>query len=47
MSGKLPESFYHGSENISNLDPRIWNLVPDRLKKLSLKSVSVDYVRPI
>ena len=25
-------SVYHGSESISILEPRIWNLVPDRLK---------------
>ena len=25
------KSVYHGSEHISNLGPRIWNLVPDRL----------------
>ena len=52
-------SVYHGSESISNLEPRIWNLVPDRLKELSsisslmklkdgiLNSVRVDYTRPI
>ena len=28
-------SVYHGSESISNLVPRIWNLVPDRLKELN------------
>ena len=27
-------SVYHGSESLSNLGPRIWNLVPDRLKQL-------------
>ena len=27
-------SVYHGSESRSNLGPRIWNLVPDRLKEL-------------
>ena len=31
-------SVYHGSESISNLGNRIWNLVPDRLKEL--KSIS-------
>ena len=25
---------YHGSESLSNLGPRIWNLVPSTLKKL-------------
>ena len=28
-------SLYHGSESRSNLGPRIWNLVPDRLKELN------------
>ena len=28
-------SVYHGSESISNLGPRIWNLVPDRPKELN------------
>ena len=28
-------SFHHGSKSISNLGPRIWNLVPDRLKEPS------------
>ena len=28
-------SVYHGSDSISNLGPRIWNLVPDRLKELN------------
>ena len=28
-------SVYHGSENILNLGPRIWSLVPDRLKELN------------
>ena len=28
-------SVYHGSESISNLGPRIWNLVPDRLKEIA------------
>ena len=28
-------SVYHGFESISNLGPRIWNLVPNRLKELS------------
>ena len=28
-------SVYHGSESILNLGPRIWNLVPDRLKELN------------
>ena len=28
-------SVYHGSENISNLGPRIWNVVSDRLKELN------------
>ena len=53
-------SVYHGSESISNLGPRISNLVPDRLREIgsissfnkeikngSLKSVRVEYVRPI
>ena len=26
-------SVYQGSENISHLGPRIWNLVPNRLKE--------------
>ena len=26
---------YHGFESISNLGPKIWNLVPDRLKELN------------
>ena len=25
---------YHGMESLSNLEPRIWNLVPDKLKQL-------------
>ena len=29
-------SVYHGSETISNLGSRIWNLVPDRLKELNI-----------
>ena len=28
-------SVYHGSKSVSNLGPRIWNLVPDRLKELN------------
>ena len=28
-------SVYYGSEIISNLGPRIWNLVPNKLKELS------------
>ena len=28
-------SVYHGAESTSNLGPRIWNLVPDRLKELN------------
>ena len=28
-------SVYHDSESIPNLGPRIWNLVPDRLKELN------------
>ena len=28
-------SVYHGSDNISTLGPRIWNLVPDRPKELN------------
>ena len=28
------KSVYHGSESLSNLGPRIWNLVPDNLKQL-------------
>ena len=28
------KSVYHGSESLSNLGPRIWNLVPDTLKQL-------------
>ena len=27
-------SAYHGTESLSNLGPRIWNLVPDKLKQL-------------
>ena len=27
-------SVYYGSESISNIGPRIWNLVHDRLKEL-------------
>ena len=29
---------YHGSESISNLAPRIWNLVPHRLKEINSTS---------
>ena len=25
---------YHGPESLSNLGPRIWNLIPDKLKQL-------------
>ena len=28
------KTVYHGSESISNLGPRIWNLVPDNLKQI-------------
>ena len=28
------KSVYHGSESLSNLGPRIWNLVPDTFKQL-------------
>ena len=28
------KSLYHGTESLSNLGPRIWNLVPDKLKQL-------------
>ena len=28
------KSVYHGKESFSNLGPRIWNLVPDKLKQL-------------
>ena len=28
------KSVYHGSESLSNLGPRIWNLVPNTLKQL-------------
>ena len=28
------KSVYHGAESLSNLGPRIWNLVPDKLKQL-------------
>ena len=28
-------SVYHGSESISNIGPRIWNLLPDRQKELN------------
>ena len=28
-------SVYYSSENISNLGPTLWNLVPDRLKELN------------
>ena len=28
------KTVYHGSESLSNLGPRIWNLVPDNLKQL-------------
>ena len=28
------KSVYHGTESLSNLGPRIWNLVPDKLKQL-------------
>ena len=28
------KSVYHGTESLSNLGPRVWNLVPDRLKQL-------------
>ena len=27
-------NLYHGTESLSNLGPRIWNLVPDKLKQL-------------
>ena len=29
------KSVYHGTESLSNLGPRIWNLVPDKLKQLT------------
>ena len=25
---------YHGTESLSNLEPRIWSLVPEKLKQL-------------
>ena len=28
------KSVYHSTKNLSNLGPRIWNLVPDKLKHL-------------
>ena len=28
------KTVYHGSESLSNLGPKIWNLVPSTLKKL-------------
>ena len=28
------KSVYYGTESLSNLEPRIWNLVPDKLKQL-------------
>ena len=28
------KSAYHGTESLSNLGPRIWNLLPDKLKQL-------------
>ena len=28
------KSVYHGTESLSNLGPRIWNLVPHKLKQL-------------
>ena len=28
------KSLHHGTESLSNLGPRIWNLVPDKLKQL-------------
>ena len=28
------KSLYHGTESLSNLRPRIWNLVPDKLTQL-------------
>ena len=28
------KSVYHGTESLSNLGPRIWNLVPSKLKQL-------------
>ena len=27
-------SVYHGTKSLSNLGPRIWNLVPNKLKQL-------------
>ena len=30
----LMSNLYHGTESLSNLGPRIWNLVPDKLKQL-------------
>ena len=29
------KSVYHGTKRLSHLGPRIWNLVPDKLKQLS------------
>ena len=29
------ESVFHGTKRLSYLGPRIWNLVPDKLKQLS------------
>ena len=32
-------SAYHGTESVSFLDPKIWDILPDRLKKIdSLRS---------
>ena len=28
------KSLYHGTESLSNLGPRIWNLVSDKVKQL-------------
>ena len=28
------EALYYGTEIFSNIGPRIWNLVPDKLKQL-------------
>ena len=36
---------YHGSESISNLGPRIWNLVPYRLKELNRISSLKNEIR--
>ena len=46
-------SVYHGSESITNLGPRLWNLLPDvatsnmKLKDGNLNTACVRYVRTI